>query len=77
MIVELKNRLSFIDNAPNLQVEYDDAKGVCNGSKAAIWNQILKFKGEPGNWTISFKDIHHAYIWTILTNNTNKQTSSD
>lgn len=65
-------QVKYIDPASSfptgqiLDVDYDDDTGLCNGSNAENWNNILKFTGSPGNWTITFKPPSHAVLYEII-----------
>jgi hypothetical protein len=49
-----------------ITIDYDDTTGLCNGSNAANWNNIIEFSGSPGNWSPSFKNPNFAEIWEFV-----------
>ncbi len=49
-----------------LDVEYDDVTGLCNGSNADNWNNLLEFSGSEGSWSVSFTHDCYADIFEIV-----------
>lgn len=38
-----------------IEVDFNDADGVCNGTNSANWKNLIEFTGTAGNWTGSWK----------------------
>jgi len=49
-----------------LTIDFDDNTGLCNGSNAANWNNIIEFSGSQGNWSPSFKNPKFGEIWEFV-----------
>lgn len=66
MIKEVRVIAPEIGHQPIISVEYDDNTGLCNGSNAVNWNNILNLSGEPGSWSFSFKKDCYADCFEIM-----------
>jgi len=38
-----------------VEIDFDDADGLCTGPKAPQWSTLIDFTGSPGNWTGAWK----------------------